>query len=80
MTKAKYEEKFTVINHKHLIKVPPKIKNQFFMILGIVESYIPKNNYYVCNQDEPYAEKVLNTILDGEDAKKNKILGEQNDE
>lgn len=27
------------------------------------------NNYIVCNQDEPYAEKVWQTILDGEDAK-----------
>ena len=25
--------------------------------------------YYVCNQDEPYAKKVIDTILEGEDAK-----------
>lgn len=27
------------------------------------------NQYIVCNQDEPYAEKVWRVILDGEDAK-----------
>ena len=25
--------------------------------------------YYVCNQDEPYAQQVIDTILAGEDAK-----------
>lgn len=29
------------------------------------------NAYWVCNQDEPYADKVLQVILDGEDQKKN---------
>ena len=27
------------------------------------------NKYIICNQDEPYAEKVWQTILEGEDAK-----------
>jgi hypothetical protein len=26
--------------------------------------------YYVCNQDEPYAQKVIDTILEGENEKK----------
>ena len=29
-----------------------------------------QNTYYLCNTDEPYADKVLQTILDGEDEKK----------
>jgi hypothetical protein len=29
----------------------------------------PINDYYICNLDEPYADKVLQAILDGEDAK-----------
>jgi hypothetical protein len=29
----------------------------------------PFNKYLVCNQDEPYADKVLQAILAGEDAK-----------
>ena len=28
-----------------------------------------KNDYILCNQDEPYAEKVWQAILDGEDNK-----------
>jgi len=47
------EEKFIVINRKHLVKVPPEIKNQFIMILGIVQGYIPKTKYKVLeNKDE----------------------------
>lgn len=29
----------------------------------------PLNTYYICNTDEPYAEEVENTILQGEQAK-----------
>lgn len=28
------------------------------------------NEYYICNKDEPYAQKVLDVILQGEDQKK----------
>ena len=28
-----------------------------------------KNNYWVCNQDEPYAKDVIKIILDGEKGK-----------
>lgn len=28
-----------------------------------------ENSYYVCNTDEPYADKVLQVILNGEDLK-----------
>ena len=30
---------------------------------------IGANKYYVCNQDEPYADKVIQIILNGEDQK-----------
>ncbi len=30
---------------------------------------IEDNKYIICNQDEPYAEKVMQAILEGEDAK-----------
>jgi len=29
----------------------------------------PDNSYYICNTDEPYADKVLKVILDGEHVK-----------
>jgi len=29
----------------------------------------PENQYYICNVDEPYADKVLQVILNGEDEK-----------
>lgn len=33
------------------------------------EGKVPENVYLVCNTDEPYAEKVLQDILQGEDYK-----------
>lgn len=69
---AEYEEKFIVINKKHLIdayeKIPDKI-NEFFDLLGYISNWLPDHKYYVCNQDEPYAEKVIEIILKGEEEK-----------
>jgi hypothetical protein len=61
-----YEEKFIVINRKHLKEVPSKLEKQFTEILRKIRDYIPKNKYIVCNQDEPYAKDVLSLILAGE--------------
>lgn len=36
----------------------------------VIEAVKNDNKYIVCNQDEPYAEEVWQTILKGEDAKK----------
>lgn len=39
-------------------------------ILQVIELHKGhRNKYYVCNQDEPYAKKVKQIILDGEDKK-----------
>ncbi|HEX2868664.1 MAG TPA: hypothetical protein VHO03_16610 [Ignavibacteriales bacterium] len=38
---------------------------------GREEANVKQNEYYVCNMDEPYADKVLKIILEGE-AEKNK--------
>ena len=61
---AQYEEKFVVINVKYLNRFQLVKLSQ---VLG--EFNLPNNNYYVCNQDEPYAGKVIQTILEGEDMK-----------
>ena len=36
----------------------------------------PEPKYYVCNQDEPYAIDVLNTILKGEERKERKRISD----
>jgi len=68
MKDIKYEEKFICINRNKLwdSKVPAKVRKDFFKALHNLESYLPKNKYYCCNQDEPYADKVIEIILDGE--------------
>ena len=69
---VQYEEKFIVINKKHLEEakeeIPDKI-NEFIELLGFISNWLPNHKYYVCNQDEPYAQKVIDIILTGEDKK-----------
>jgi len=67
---AKYEEKFIVINTKHLNNIPKTRREKFLKELDAIQEWLPNNKYYVCNQDEPYAKKVIKTILDGENKKK----------
>ena len=64
-----YEEKFLVINWKHIKNIPQEKAERFRDAVIAIEEYLPDNKYYVCNQDEPYAEKVLETILSGEKEK-----------
>lgn len=68
---AKYEEKFIVINNKHLSQkyIPEDVLESFNSAWEDLFPYLPMNDYYVCNQDEPYAPKVIETILNGEDEK-----------
>jgi hypothetical protein len=66
MGKLKYEEKFIVINKKHLRDIPDIIRTGFLRSLEEIKSYIPENKYYVCNQDEPYADKIIDIILQGD--------------
>lgn len=63
---AVYEEKFIVINHKHLNRITEDEKKFLHVIFMKLANH---NNYYVCNQDEPYAQKVIDIILRGEDEK-----------
>ena len=69
---AKYEEKFIVINKKHLktlADVNPKEIENFINAYLKIAPFLPAHKYYVCNQDEPYSQKVIEIILAGEDAK-----------
>lgn len=74
MAKTKLEKKFVVVNYKKIMNpdlVPRKIRAKFFFALHDVNKYLHAEDkrYYVCNADESYANKVIKTILDGEDAK-----------
>jgi hypothetical protein len=85
--KAKYEEKFIVINKKIFEEInssngnnPKNIFDEDFLSVklfkialeNLVDDYERRmkkpllNKYYVCNQDEPYAKKVIDIILKGE--------------
>jgi hypothetical protein len=72
---AKYEEKFIVLNIKDVAQLSKKSQNKFQdAMLEICEirglrGAKPIANYYVCNQDEPYAQKVIDIILEGETQK-----------
>ncbi|MGA2433964.1 MAG: hypothetical protein ABSG25_01625 [Bryobacteraceae bacterium] len=76
MDKAKYEEKLIVINRKHLDnkRIPKMIIDNFYAALLDLSCCLdnPGNKYYVCNQDEPYAQKVIDIILKGENKKEKK--------
>lgn len=63
MEELKKEEKFIVLNKKHLNSVPPSVRGDLSFVLERIKKYIPENKYIVCNQDEPYAEKVWDMIL-----------------
>lgn len=73
---AKFEEKFIVINLKHIKSLPESRKNAIKTCIDNLLFFLemtdtPDNKYYVCNQDEPYAKKVIDAILEGETAKEN---------
>ena len=65
----KYEERFIVINKKHLKDIPEEEKNLFLTALQKIADYLPNNKYYVCNQDEKYAPLVYSIIEAGEGLK-----------
>ena len=71
---TKFEEKFFVVNCKYLDELPPYYKGIANLLINILDRVIPKNRYYVCNQDEPYAQKVIDIILEGENEKRLKRL------
>ena len=58
--------KFLVVNRKYLNDIPTWKCGLVAWALQCIEDHVPENKYYVCNQDEPYADKVITTILEGE--------------
>lgn len=64
------ENRYTVIKNEDLVDSLSETERQIFNLLlnkAIVGK--PSRKYYVVNKDEPYAHKVLETILDGEESK-----------
>lgn len=89
---AEYEEKFIVINRKHLGELNSVIGGEtsdgwngfspakaVLNLLGTIEEFTEvyeanvkkklNQRYYICNQDEPYAQEVIDIILAGEETK-----------
>lgn len=69
-----YQEKFIVINNKHLTEISKtavgrRVVERFADVLSELEELLPNHRYLVCNQDEPYADAVLSVIASGENAK-----------
>ena len=77
---AEIENKFIVINRKHLYsdkvrEIGIEAEEQVLRLqkaLQVLNKHdiLPKHTYYVCNADEPYAPEVLKIIMEGEDKKK----------
>lgn len=72
---AKKEMKYVVLKVADVESLPPRLRRQ---LVGIMEQVqiirrrqgrLLDNKYIICNQDEPYAEKVWQAILDGETEK-----------
>ena len=63
---AEKEEKFIVINKKHLQRLSTHSRDLLHEILSEIEN---PNKYIVCNQDEPYAQFIWEAILMGEETK-----------
>lgn len=90
---TKFEEKFIVINKKHLEELKKhgkenpnaavasiRVSDLLYALESfhtIYRKFIGKEldqKYYVCNQDEAYAQKVIDTIIEGETVKENQRL------
>ena len=56
-----YEDKFIVINKKHLIGLSTIMTDRLAAVINDLD--LPENKYYVCNQDEPYAQQIIDIIL-----------------
>jgi hypothetical protein len=82
----KLEEKFIVINKKHIDELPIHTKEMIYNKLDDILHYLPDKKYVVCNQDEIYAESIAEIIIKGEilkaaikkDFKQLKYEGENN--
>lgn len=64
---AVYEDnKYIVVPMKHFHNLSLSDRNE---LRAIVKKIATPNKYFVCNQDEPYAEEVIKIILEGESKK-----------
>lgn len=61
--------KFFVLNLKHLPDLSNESRVKVEEAMRCVADELIPHSYYVCNRDEPYAQKVIDTILKGEDQK-----------
>jgi hypothetical protein len=69
--------KFIVLNEKFLKRLEVSEVYEFRAALQTLKAAVYANleidlsekKYYICNQDEPYAQKVIDTILEGESKK-----------
>ncbi len=67
--------KFVVIATKYIKTMKGKNRQRLRWVLQDIASQRKRQgketfaDYYVCNKDELYADKVIKTILDGENAK-----------
>ena len=81
---AEFEEKFIVINRKHIEELmrvrleQDVVLSSAWQVLDAIAHFWTEyygefggrpHRYYVVNQDEPYADKVLKMILEGEEEK-----------
>lgn len=64
------ENKYFVIPRKYLEGIEQETINKITNH-ALKKGFNLKNKYYVCNQDEPYAHKIIETILEGEALKNN---------
>lgn len=75
---AIHETKFFVLNYKHLqdLSAESRVKVEDAMLC--VADELIEHNYYVCNQDEPYAQDVIDIIFKGENQKQAKSRKRRN--
>lgn len=71
---AEVENKFIVINVKDLKYLTEEYREKLFVITKAIEYGRQDegkkiNDYWVCNQDEPYADQIKSIILTGETKK-----------
>jgi hypothetical protein len=69
-------DKFLVLKHEDIHEyLSESGVRELYEMVDIINSHRcedgkQQNKYWVCNQDEPYAEGVINLILSGEEVKR----------
>lgn len=57
--------KSLVVNRKYLNDILCWKCGLVAWALQTIDDHVLENTYYVCNQDEPYVDKVISAILEG---------------